>query len=43
MWLWDAESKAEAIPAAKEPPVVTAPQFVNYVVADTDEYRKRKL
>ena len=41
MWLWDAESKAEAIPAAKEPPVVTAPQFVNYVVADTDEYRKR--
>lgn len=41
MWLWDAESKAEVIPAAKEPPVVTAPQFINYVVADTDEYRKR--
>lgn len=41
MWLWDAESKAEKIPAPGEFPAVEAPQFVNYVVADTDEYRKK--
>lgn len=41
MWLWDAELKAEKIPPAKEPPSCAAPQFVNYVVADTDEYRRK--
>lgn len=41
MWLWDAESKAEAIPPANAAPSVEAPQFVSYVVADTDEYRRK--
>ena len=41
MWLWDAESKSESIPAATALPIVAAPQFVNYIVADTDEYRKK--
>lgn len=41
MWLWDAESKAEAIPPAKEHVSLEPSQFVNYVVADTDEYRKK--
>lgn len=41
MWLWDAESKAERIPPAKESLSCEPPQFVNYVVADTDEYRKK--
>lgn len=41
MWLWDAESKAEAIPPAREPVSLEPPQFINYVVADTDEYRKK--
>jgi len=41
MWLWDAENKKEAIPAPTALPQVEAPRFVNYVVADTDEYRRR--
>lgn len=41
MWLWDAESKAEPIPAPTELPVVAAPQFANYIAADTDEYRRK--
>lgn len=41
MWLWDAESKSEAIPCANDLPAVASPKFVNYVVADTDEYRKK--
>jgi len=41
MWLWDAENKKEAIPAPTTLPQVEAPGFVNYVVADTDEYRRR--
>ena len=41
MWLWDAENKAEAIPAAARLPSVAEPQFANYVVADTDEYRRK--
>lgn len=41
MWLWDAESKAEAIPEPTSLPMVEAPQFANYVVADTDEYRRK--
>lgn len=40
MWLWDAENKSEVIPAATELPRVGAPQFANYVIADTDEYRR---
>lgn len=41
MWLWDAENDKEPIPAATRPPQVEAPQFVNYVYADTDEYRRK--
>lgn len=41
MWLWDAETKAEPIPAPSALPAVTAPQFANYIAADTDEYRRK--
>ena len=41
MWLWDAETKAEPIPAPSVLPTVTAPQFANYIVADTNEYRRK--
>lgn len=41
MWLWDAENKNEAIPAAAPPPPAAAPQFVSYVYADTDAYRRK--
>ena len=41
MWLWDAENKGENIPPATPLPVVSAPQFTNYVLADTDEYRRK--
>ena len=41
MWLWDVENKEEPIPAANPLPSVSAPQFSNYVLADTDEYRRR--
>ena len=41
MWLWDAETKAEPIPAPTALPTVAAPQFANYIAADTDEYRRK--
>lgn len=41
MWLWDAENKSEAIPAPTPLPAVQSPQFSTYIVADTDEYRRR--
>jgi predicted RNase H-like HicB family nuclease len=41
MWLWAAENKHEAIPPATQLPSVEAPQFINYVYADTDAYRKK--
>lgn len=41
MWLWDAESKKEIIPKPSAVPIVSAPQFTNYIVADTDEYRRK--
>lgn len=41
LWLWDAECKAEPIPAPTTLPIVAAPQFANYIVADTDEYRRK--
>ena len=41
MWLWDAENKEESIPPATPLPDVPAPQFANYVMADTDEYRRK--
>lgn len=41
MWLCDAESKAEKIPPANEPPSIEPMKFVHYVTTDTDEYRKK--
>ena len=41
MWLWYTEDHHEPIPAPTQPPVVTAPEFVNYVYGDTDEYRRK--
>lgn len=41
MWLWAAEDQHEDIPAPEPPPEVTASEFVNYVCADTDEYRRK--
>ncbi len=40
-WLWDAENCKESIPAPSAPAQVTAPEFVNYVYADTDEFRRK--
>lgn len=41
MWLWDAENKNEPIPPVSVLPPVKAPQFINYVYADTGAYRKK--
>lgn len=41
MWLWYAEDHSETIPSPTRPPVVADPEFVNYVYADTTEYRKK--
>ena len=41
MWLWDAELTKETIPTPTVLTNVSAPQFINYVFADTDEYRKK--
>ena len=41
MWLWCTEDQHEAIPVPTLPPKVEAPEFVNYVFADTDEYRRK--
>lgn len=40
-WLWDSEEKKETIPPPTQPEQVEAPAFVNYVYADTDEYRRK--
>ena len=41
MWLWVSEVQHETVPAALPLPIVEAPDFVNYVFADTDEYRRK--
>jgi predicted RNase H-like HicB family nuclease len=40
MWLCDAEDNQETIPLPSENITVEHPQFVNLVIADTDEYRR---
>lgn len=40
MWLCDAEDNQENIPAPSENLVVDHPQFINFILADTDLYRK---
>lgn len=41
MWLWYTEDHKEAIPAPTMGLKVTAPDFVNFIYADTSEYRKK--
>ena len=41
MWLRYAEDHQETIPAPTQPPAAVSPEFVNYVYADTDEYRRK--
>jgi predicted RNase H-like HicB family nuclease len=40
MWLWDAENKAEAIPAASEKLELSANEIMTLVAADTAEWRR---
>lgn len=40
MWLCDAEDNKENIPTPSEELSVEDPQFVSFIVADTDAYRK---
>lgn len=41
MWLWDAENDKEQIPTPSRSLPVEGPEFINYVYADTDEYRRK--
>lgn len=41
MWLWYTEDQHEEIPAPQPLSEVKPPEFVNYVYADTDEYRRK--
>lgn len=40
MWLCDAEDNQEIIPVPSEKLTADHPQFINFVVADTEEYRR---
>ncbi|KJS01930.1 MAG: antitoxin HicB [Peptococcaceae bacterium BRH_c4a] len=40
MWLCDAEDNQEKIPVPSKELNVNHPQFLNFVVADTEEYRR---
>jgi len=40
MWLWDAENKREAIPLPSDTLSHEPSQFVNFIRADTDEWRR---
>ncbi len=41
MWLWDAENTKTPIPSPGVQPQAEAPEFVNFIAADTDEYRRK--
>ena len=41
MWLWDAENNNEAIPAASTSLPHDPPQFVSFIKADTDAFRRQ--
>jgi len=46
MWLWDAENKNEYIPPPSSINQISErcsdnKQFVNFIIADTDEYRRQ--
>lgn len=40
-WLWDSEEKKQPIPPPSQLGQVEPPAFVNYIYADTDEYRRK--
>lgn len=40
-WLADSEDHKESVPASNPPPQVEAPEFVNFVMADTTAWRKK--
>ncbi len=40
MWLTDAEDNQENIPSPSDKPAIESPQFINFIVADTDAYRR---
>ena len=40
MWLWDAENKQEAIPSPSKTLPHEPPQFVNFIRANTDAWRR---
>ena len=40
MWLWDAENKNEVIPLASETLATKKGETLNFIVADTDEFRR---
>lgn len=40
MWLSDAEDNQEVIPSPSETITVESPKFINFIVADTDIYRR---
>ncbi len=40
MWLCDAEDNQEPIPAPSEKLIAEPPKFINFIVADTDKYRR---
>jgi len=41
MWLWDAENKKEDIPPPSESLKHESPQFISFIKADTDAYRRQ--
>ena len=41
MWLCDAENNAESIPVPSPSLSACPPQVVSYIMADTDEYRRK--
>jgi len=41
MWLWDAENKKETIPEPSKSLDHESPQFVNFVKADTETFRRQ--
>jgi predicted RNase H-like HicB family nuclease len=40
MWLWDAENKKEQVPPPSETLPLEPPQFLSFVKADTDAFRR---
>ena len=41
MWLWDAENNKESIPVPSRALSHEAPQFVSFIKADTDVFRRQ--